>query len=113
MVQDRCFHSVIRFYDFSAIAAHSVALRGKIRDSPCVVGLTGSTGLLICLSVCMPEGAFADLLSDSWGISQLLAQIWSFTLVQQLQVPSHEREIQQLSFSVFDEKLQVMCNKFS
>lgn len=54
MAQDRRFHSIIRFSDFFAIAARCVALYGKIRDSPCAVGLTGSTGLLICLSVHMP-----------------------------------------------------------
>lgn len=113
MAQDRCSHGITRFCDFCAIAARCVAVCGKIRDSPYAVGLAGSTGLLICLSVRMPEDSFADLLSDSWGISQILPQVWSFTLVQQLQVPFHERKIQQLSFSVFDEKLQLMCNKFS
>lgn len=113
MAQDRCFHGVSRFCDFCAIAAHCVALCGKIGDSPCAVGLTGSTGLLICLSVRMPEDAFADLRSDSWGTSQILPQVWCLTVVQQLQVPFQERKIQQLSLSVFDEKLQVMCNKFS
>lgn len=64
------------------------------------------------LPECAHARVFADLRSDSWGASQILPQVWSFTLVQQLHVHFHERKIQQISFSVFDEILQVMCNKF-
>lgn len=84
---------------------------GNAGASPCVVGPTGNAGLLICLSVHMPGDGFADLLPDSWGTAHILPQLWGLALVQ-LQVPSHKREIQQVPFSVFAGKLQVMPNKF-
>lgn len=92
-------------------------IRGKIGGSSCAVGLTGSTGLLMYLCVHVPEDALADTPSDSWGTggkprrSQILPQAWSSALEQLLQISFHERRMEQLSFSLFDEKLQAVCNR--
>jgi len=92
-------------------------IRGKIGGSSCVVGLTGSTGLLIYLCVHVPEDALADTPPDSWGTggkprrSQILPQVWSSALEQLLQMSFHKRKMEQLYFSLFDEKLQAVCNR--
>lgn len=70
------------------------------------VGPTGSTGLLICLSVHMPGDGFADL-PDSWGIAQILPLLWGLASVQ-LQAPFTRGRSSRLPFSVFVEELQVM-----
>lgn len=76
-----------------------------------MVGPTGSTGLLFCLRMHMPEDAFADLPSDTWGRDQILPQVGSFTAAAASAFVQEEDTA--MFFSVFDQKLHVMCNKFS